>query len=201
MGRTIIEKALTANKAPRRREEGARERPEKNALEGSTLPGKLSDCNERDPSLTELYIVEGDSAGGSAKNGRDSRFQAILPLWGKMLNVEKVREEKVYNNDKLNPVITALGAGTRRRLRRLEAPLPQGHNNGRCRRRRQPYKDAAADLLLPLYAPAGGERLRLRRRPAALQAHARQAEPRRLLGRGARPGGAPKCAPAIPTRK
>ena len=111
VGRTIIEKALTANKARAAARKARENVRRKNALEGSTLPGKLSDCNERDPSLTELYIVEGDSAGGSAKNGRDSRFQAILPLWGKMLNVEKVREEKVYNNDKLNPVITALGAG------------------------------------------------------------------------------------------
>ena len=111
VGRMIIEKALTASRAreaARRARENIRR---KNGLEGFNMPDKLRDCNDRDPSLTELYIVEGDSAGGSATQGRDSRFQAILPLWGKMLNVEKVRADKIYGNDKLQPVIVALGAG------------------------------------------------------------------------------------------
>ena len=110
VGKAIIEKALMASRA-RIAARKAREATRKTPLGSSTLPGKLTDCIVKDPTKTEIYIVEGDSAGGSAKNGRDSKYQAILPLWGKMLNVEKARADKVYGNDKLTPVIQALGTG------------------------------------------------------------------------------------------
>ena len=111
VARTILDKALTANRAREAARKAGESIRRKTALGGAAMPDKLRDCNENNPELTEIYIVEGDSAGGSATQGRDSRFQAILPLWGKMLNVEKARADKVYGNDKLQPVITALGAG------------------------------------------------------------------------------------------
>ena len=111
VARTILDKALTANRAREAARKARESIRRKTVLGGPAMPDKLRECNENNPELTELYIVEGDSAGGSATQGRDSRFQAILPLWGKMLNVEKARVDKVYGNDKLQPVIVALGAG------------------------------------------------------------------------------------------
>ena len=110
-GKLVIDKALTANRAREAAKKARESVRRKTGLESGQMPDKLQDCNERDPSLCEIYIVEGDSAAGSAIQGRDSRFQAILAMWGKMLNVEKARADKIYGNDKLYPLIVALGAG------------------------------------------------------------------------------------------
>ena len=109
--KAILDKAMMANRAREAARKARESVRRKTGLESGQMPDKLQDCNERDPSLCEIYIVEGDSAAGSAIQGRDSRFQAILAMWGKMLNVEKARADKIYGNDKLYPLIVALGAG------------------------------------------------------------------------------------------
>ncbi len=111
IGKAVLDKALTASRAREAARKARESVRRKTGLESGQMPEKLQDCNERDPALCEIYIVEGDSAGGSAIQGRDSRFQAILSMWGKMLNVEKARADKIYGNDKLYPMIVALGAG------------------------------------------------------------------------------------------
>ena len=111
VGRQVLDKALMANRAREAAKKARESVRRKTGLESGQMPDKLQDCNERDPGLCEIYIVEGDSAAGSAIQGRDSRFQAILAMWGKMLNVEKARADKIYGNDKLYPLIVALGAG------------------------------------------------------------------------------------------